>query len=153
MFRTVLVIAFWVVLTAGAGPIYKWVDEAGNVHYSDQPRPQVSEPEKLMPASAPVSVDVREAEEMLDRLLASQQTSQDRQSATQEQERTQGELDQAQQVDRQQRCILFRDYLYTLELEMPGYIMNEKRVSVLLDAEERTAEIERSRAEINKLCG
>jgi len=153
MFRTVLVIAFWVVLTAGAGPIYKWVDEAGNVHYSDQPRPQVSEPEKLMPASAPVSVDVREAEEMLDRLLASQRTSQDRQPATREQKRTQGELDQPQQVDRQQRCIIFRDYLYTLELEMPGYIMNEKRVSVLLDAEERTAEIERSRAEINKFCG
>jgi len=152
MFRTVLVIAFWVVLTAGAGPIYKWVDEAGNVHYSDQPRPQVSEPEKLMPASAPVSVDVREAEEALDRLLASQRTSLDRQSATQEQKRTQGELDQAQQVDRQQRCILFRDYLYTLGLEMPGYIMNEKRDRVLLDAEERTAEIERSRAEINKLC-
>ncbi len=63
MFRTALVIAFWVVLAAGTGPVYKWVDEDGNVHYSDQPRPQDNEPEELMPTSAPDSVDVREAEE------------------------------------------------------------------------------------------
>ena len=48
MFRIAFVIAFWVVLAAGTGPIYKWADEAGNVHYSDQLPPQAYEAEELM---------------------------------------------------------------------------------------------------------
>jgi hypothetical protein len=152
MFRTALIIAFWVVLAAGAGPVYRWVDEAGKVHYSDHPPPQDNESEELMPTLAPGSDDVGEAQETLDRLLPNQQASQDRRSAAREQGPAQSVLEQAQRGDRQERCLKFQDYLHTLELKVPGYVMNEKGDRVFLDAEERAAEIERSRAEINKFC-
>ena len=153
MFRTGLAIAFWFVLTAGAAPIYKWVDEDGKVHYSDQPRPQVKKSEELMPTSAPGGDDVRVAEETLNRLVASQQTTQEIESAAPAvQNRAQRELDQARRVDRQEQCTEFQSYLHTLKLKMPGYVLNENGDSVFLDAEKQAAEIDRSLAEINKFC-
>ncbi len=152
MFRIALVIAFWVVLVAGAGPVYKWVDEDGNVHYSDQPPPQGHEAEELILESAPSGDDVREAQKRLDALQAKYQTSQDQRSAAREEKRLQRKLEEAQRVDRQRRCIFARQNLHTLKEKLPVYSIDEKGDRVYLDAEGRTAAIERKRAEINTFC-
>ena len=152
MFRIALVIAFWVVLVAGAGPVYKWVDEDGNVHYSDQPPPQGHEAEELILESAPSGDDVREAQKRLDALQAKYQTSQDQRSAAREEKRLQRELEEVQRVDRQRRCIFARQNLHTLKEKLPVYSIDEKGDRVYLDAEGRTAAIERKRAEINTFC-
>ncbi len=152
MFRIALVIAFWVVLVAGAGPVYKWVDEDGNVHYSDQPPPQGHEAEELILESAPSGDDVREAQKRLDALQAKYQTSQDQRSAAQEEKRLQRALEQQQRVDRQRRCIWARQNLGPLTTKLPVYSLDEKGDRIYLDDEERAAEIERKRADINKFC-
>ena len=132
--------------------VYKWVDEAGNVHYSDQPPPQEYESEELILEPAPSADDVREAQKRLDALQAKYQTSQDQRSAAQEEKRLQRELEQEQRVDRQRRCIWARQNLGPLTTKLPVYSLDEKGDRVYLDDEERAAEIERKRADINKFC-
>ncbi len=132
--------------------VYKWVDEDGNVHYTDQPPPQGHDAEELILESSPSGDDVREAQERLDRLKAKQQTGQDQRSAAKEQKRLQKELEQEQRVDRQRQCILALKDFRALTTKLPVYSLDQTGDRVYLDAEERAAEIERKRADINKFC-
>lgn len=55
--RKCLILAALLVTSASAGPAYRWVDENGQVHYSDRPRPGAEEialPESPAPAPQPV---------------------------------------------------------------------------------------------------
>src|SRR5579863_6787285 len=60
-------------VAAFAGPVYRWVDENGVVHYSDQPHPnaqklQVKEVQTFphsAPGSAPAGADTPPAQEKL----------------------------------------------------------------------------------------
>ncbi len=47
-----------------AEKIYKWTDELGNVHYSDQPDPAARQPEIITLEPPPNEAQVREAEQM-----------------------------------------------------------------------------------------
>ncbi len=93
MFRIALIIAFSAVLAAEAGQVYKWVDEDGNVHYSDQPPSQEQDAEELKLESSPIGDDANEAQERTDRLEAKHQTSRDQRSAAREEKRLQRELE------------------------------------------------------------
>jgi hypothetical protein len=55
---------------AAAVRIYKWIDEGGTVHYSDQPPPLGGEGEALELPPAPPERDVRKARERLEALRA-----------------------------------------------------------------------------------
>lgn len=82
MFRIIVgVISFWLVLPAAADTVYKWVDEAGGIHYSDQPPSQEYEFEELMLGSTPSGDDIRKSQEKLTKIQNKQQTSQDRRLA------------------------------------------------------------------------
>lgn len=55
--RKCLILAALLVTSAYAGPAYRWVDENGQVHYSDRPRPGAEEivlPESPAPRPQPV---------------------------------------------------------------------------------------------------
>lgn len=54
--RKCLILAALLVTSASAGPAYRWVDENGQVHYSDRPRPGAEEivlPESPAPRPQP----------------------------------------------------------------------------------------------------
>ncbi len=110
--------------------VYKWVDEAGNVHYSDQPPPQEYESEEMILEPAPSADDVREAQERLDTLKAK--------SVAREQKRL-------------QRCIFARQSLDALESKLIPISTRGDTESYLV-AEEMAAEILRFQAEINTFC-
>ena len=110
--------------------VYKWVDEAGNVHYSDQPPPQEYESEELILEPAPSADDVREAQERLAMLKAK--------SVAREQKRL-------------QRCIFARQSLDALESKLIPISTRGDTESYLV-AEEMATEILRLQAEINKFC-
>ncbi len=153
MFRIALIIAFSAGLAAQAGQVYKWVDEDGNVHYSDQAPPKGHEAEELiLDSTTPSADDVRDAQERTARLKTKHQTSQDQRSEVREQKRMQRELAQAQRVDRKRRCIFARQSLATLTTKLPVYSLDEKGNRVYLNTEERAAEIDRTRADINEFC-
>ncbi len=110
--------------------VYKWVDEAGNVHYSDQPPPQEYESEELILEPAPSADDVREAQERLDTLKAK--------SVAREQKRL-------------QRCIFARQSLDALESKLIP-ISTRGDTETYLVAEEMATEILRLQAEIDTFC-
>ncbi len=153
MFRIAgLITGFWVLSLPAADSIYKWVDEDGSIHYSDQPPPQVYKPEKVRIDSAPSDHGAREAQARAASLRAKQQTSQDQQSAAREQERLQTELQQVKRDDRQQRCIKAHEELQSLNHHMPIYYIDEKGDWVFLDDKERADLIKFYHSEINMFC-
>ena len=113
--------------------IYKWVDEDGVVHYSDNP-PQEYEFEEMILEPAPSADDVREAQERLDTLKAK--------SAAREQKRL-------------QRCIFARQSLDALESKLTPISTRgdtESYTNTYLLSKEMATEILRLQAEINKFC-
>jgi hypothetical protein len=153
MFRIAgLITGFWVLSLPAADSIYKWVDEDGSIHYSDQPPPQVYKPEKVRIDSAPSDHGAREAQARAASLRAKQQTSQDQQSAAREQERLQTELQQVKRDDRQRRCIKAHEELQSLNHHMPIYYIDEKGDWVFLDDKERADLLKFYHSEINMFC-
>ena len=153
MFRIAgLITGFWVLSLSAAQSIYKWVDEDGSIHYSDQPPPQVYKSEELRIDSAPSDHIVREAQERADRLEIKHQTSHDQRSAAREQERLQTELEQVKRDDRQRRCIKAHEEIQSLNHHMPIYYIDEKGDWIFLDDKERADLIKFYHAEIDMFC-
>ncbi len=153
MFRIAgLITGFWVLSLPAANSIYKWVDEDGSIHYSDQPPLQVHKTEKVRIELAPRDHAVREAQEKADSLRSKQQTSQDQRSAAREQERLHTELEQVKRDGRQQRCLKAHEELQSLDHHMPIYYIDEGGDWVFLDDKERADLIKFYHAEINMFC-
>ena len=153
MFRIAgLITGFWVLSLPAANSVYKWVDEDGSIHYSDQPPPQVYKTEKLKIESAPSDYAVRESQERAASLTTKQQTSQEQQSAAREQERLQTELEQVRQDGRQQRCVKAHEEIQSLDHHMPIYYVDEKGEWVFLDDKERADLIKFYQEEIKMFC-
>lgn len=153
MFRiAVLIMGFWSLSLPAADSIYKWVDEDGSIHYSDQPPPQVYKTEKVRVDSGPSDHGVREAQERATSLTTEQQTSQDQRTATREQERLQTKLEQVKRDDRQRRCLKAHEELQSLDHHMPIYYIDEQGEWVFLDDKERADLIKFYHSEINMFC-
>jgi len=153
MFRLAgLITGFWVLSLPAAESIYKWVDEDGSIHYSDQPPPQVYKTEKVRIDSAPSDHGVREAQETAASLRTKQQTSQDQRSEAREQKHLQTELQQVKRDDRQRRCTKAHEELQSLDHHMPIYYIDEKGDWVFLDDKERADLIKFYHSEINMFC-
>ncbi len=147
-----LIMGFWYLSLPAADSIYKWVDEDGSIHYSDQPPPQVYKPEKVKLDSAPSDHGVLEAQEKAASLRTKQQTSQDQRSAAREQERLQTELQQVKRDDRQRRCVKAHEETQSLDHHMPIYYVDEKGDWVFLDDKERADLIKFYQEEIKIFC-
>jgi Domain of unknown function (DUF4124) len=153
MFRIAgLITGFWVLSLPAADSIYKWVDEDGSIHYSDQPPPQVYKPEKVRLDLASSDHGVLEAQEKAASLSTKQQTGQDQRTATREQERLQTKLEQVKRNDRQRRCIKAHEELQSLDHHMPIYYIDEKGDWVFLNDKERADLIKFYHSEINMFC-
>ena len=70
MKKTWVVVLAAALVAVAAVPIYKWVDETGNIHYSDQPPPpgQTGEAVELLPA--PRQEEALRAQARIERLRA-----------------------------------------------------------------------------------
>ena len=153
MFRIAgLIMGFWYLSLPAANSIYKWVDEDGSIHYSDQPPPQVYKPKKVRIDLAPSDLGVVEAQAKAGSLRTKHETSQDQRSAAREQERLQTELQQVKRDDRQRRCIKAHEELQSLDHHMPIYYIDEKGDWVFLDDKERADLIKFYYSEINMFC-
>ena len=147
-----VVIGFWVLSAPAAESIYKWVDEDGNVHFSDHPPRQASKAEELRIESAPSDDIVREAQETRDRLKTKQQTSLDQRSAASEQKRLQAEVDQVRRDDRQRRCTKAREQIQSLDHHMPIYYIDESGNRIFFDDKKRADLIEFYQRETKMFC-
>lgn len=151
IFQTILVT--FVMLTADAGAeIYKWVDEEGNVHYSDCPPPPDCDTEVVETISGPSDADVARAKEQLDALLSKQEAS----KAIREQDRLEKERQRNEAiriaVEMKRTCIMARQNLRVLLMKRPVFYIDETGKEVYLDDETHKAEIARMRGLIADNC-
>ena len=153
MFRTGgIIIGLLLLTTASVSQVYKWVDEEGNVHYSDKaPAPEVKS-EEIAVVSAVSQNDVRKSEEKLARTRQRLKRDQERRLAAREEKRLQKESDQALRVSRLRRCVDSRSELYDLESDYPVFYINEKGKEIFLDDDARAEGIEYYNEEIVAFC-
>ncbi len=132
--------------------IYKWVDEEGNVHFSDCPPPPSCDAETIQAPQEPDPSDVRRAQERLNEMLEEQHVS----KGEREQERLEKEhqrvLAMTVAVAKKRVCIRARQNLYVLQVQKPVFYLDEKGEYVYLDDETRQAEIRRMEKLITENC-
>lgn len=145
----------WILLASSAladSEIYKWVDEEGNVHYSDCPPPPSCDAETIEAEPEPDPSEVRKAQERLDQMLAEQEESR----AEREQEKLKKEHQRVMAmqiaVARKRACIRARQNLHVLLIERPVFYVDENGKYVYLDDETRLSEISRMRKLIAENC-
>lgn len=134
--------------------IYRWVDEDGNIHYSDCPPPaeEDCEAEIIQAAPEPREEDVNRAQEELGALMAEQEESKElrdreRQARLHEEARA-----EEQAVADTMNCVRARDNLRTLQVPRAVYHLNAEGERVYLSDEERMAEILMLQDYIEKNC-
>ena len=126
--------------------VYKWVDEQGRVHYSDQPQGSEGRTvpiRRTAPAESTTEQDRRAVQE---RLL--QDFERDR--VEREEARAREAQEQAQ---RERNCILARDYLRNLESAGLLYDLDDQGNRRVLNEAERKRAEQDARRDVEHWCG
>ena len=136
---------------AAVAPVYRWIDQAGNVHYSDRAPPgQETEAVEILPG--PPANEVAAARERLARLQTELAEAENRRTESQEHARIERELAETQRVERLSRCTLAQQNLHILSLRVPVYSIDASGKRVYIDDEQRAAEVKRLEAERAETC-
>ena len=139
-------------LVVADSEIYKWIDEDGNVHFSDCPPPPSCDAETIRNPEDPGQEDVRRAQERLDKMLQEQQISKsERERAKLEKERKRV-LAMEVAVAMKRACIRARQNLHVLQVQKPVFYIDEKGEYVYLDEATRQAEIQRMKNLVASTC-
>jgi hypothetical protein len=145
-------------LTAMASEVYKWVDEEGNVHYSDTP-PENVESERVQVDVAPPRGDAS-AERVLERA----EQTRERLAAERDARAAAEEAEAERHAADRQRCVFARQQLISLQQNLPVYrdetgkLRTRSEYDVYegereyLDDEQRALEIVRVQKDIERYC-
>jgi len=138
--------------------IYKWVDEEGNVHYSDSP-PESVESERVHIDAAPPPGDGS-----TERLLERAEQTRERLAAEREARASADEAEASRRAADKEHCVFARQQLISLQQNLPVYRDETGKLRTLseydvyegereyLDDEERRLEIARVQDEIERYC-
>ena len=137
---------------AVAAPVYKWVDDTGNIHFSDKPPPEKVEAQELAQEPAPDEHETQESQQKLVMIKERFKRDQERRLAAREEKRQQKESEQALQANRTRRCRDAQYQLHQLERQAPMYYISEQGKRVFLEDEERGEYIGRYRSEVSTFC-
>ena len=132
--------------------IYKWVDDSGNVHYSDSPPPGDSADEvQLAPEPDPQAL--QQAREDLDRRIQYQREDSEARRAAKENKKQQQQQQAAQAAELEARCRFARQQLVVVDTQRPVYRENkETGEREYADDEYRAGERARFNKEIAEYC-
>jgi hypothetical protein len=148
--RSILATAAAMLLLATASQaiaaMYKWVDEDGNVHYSQQPPPGASR-ERVAPPPPPPTGAGAPSERLQQQLDAlDERKAQEQEAASERAERT------LSAAERSARCQQARNTLATLQSRGRVRMRDAQGVYTRLDETERQAAIERAQQQIAEFC-
>jgi hypothetical protein len=145
-------------LVAADSEVYKWVDEEGNVHYSDTP-PEDVESEEVEIDVAPAAGD-----DSTERLLERAEQSRARLAEEREERAAALEAEKSQRAINSQRCTYARQQLISLQQKLPVYRDETGKFRTLsqydvyegerdyLDDRQRAAEVLRVQKDIERYC-
>ena len=140
------------VFTVSAGSeIHKWIDEDGNVHYSDSP-PSDVETELVKPLPTPSRGDIIRTQVRTDLLIEQQKASADLRAQEREEKRLQRAIAAEQALESKELCIRAQQGLYALRTPRPVFSIGEKGERIYVDDELRYSEIERMKSIIAANC-
>lgn len=150
----ILLAALLAVVTGGAagGEVYRWVDEDGTVHYSDDhPGPDRTYEElEIAPEPDPEEVQrALEREHRLSEELAHHADSRELQAQEAEQLARQREF---QEIQRRENCKRAQQNLHTLLMKRPVYTIDENGERVYLDDARHRAAIQGMRRSVLNYC-
>ena len=129
-----------------SGEIYKWVDDAGRVHYGDaEPRHHNSRIIETQPPPPPDDV-LRSRSRLNGLKQTGQPREDDRDRKAREQEEAQHE------ALRKERCRHARRSVNVLEMERPVYDLDEQGERVFIEDNDRARRIKRLREVIRTNC-
>ena len=143
MLRTVL-LALLLTSPFAQAEVYKWTDEHGRVHYSDQPREQDAQSIALPQHTTQTDIG-RSRSETRQKLL--QAIEEDK---LEKQEQLRKQKQQARY--RRKQCLLLRDKLRHMNRAGGVYRLNNKGERVFLSAEQRKNSVARLKKQISKTC-
>lgn len=131
---------------SAAAVIYKWVDENGNISYSETPPPKV--PTQRLKTSPPPSVDPNEAMQALrDRAKAFDERQGNRLKSSEELAE-----DKQKKQKKEQNCVQLKKNLDVLTAHSRIQKQNEKGEYVSLDDQQRLNTIEETKNRIKEEC-
>ncbi|MGH6636671.1 MAG: DUF4124 domain-containing protein [Gammaproteobacteria bacterium] len=139
-----LVSALWVADLAGAGAVYKWVDEHGKVHYGDRPLPGAQTVRlRDVPEVTPMPGEREEKRKRLLQVLEEQR--QEKREAVEAQKKLKQE--------RERNCNLARDRLRNYEQAGYIYEIDQKGNRVIYDEGKQAAAVQAARDTVKQWCG
>ncbi|NML27566.1 DUF4124 domain-containing protein [Zoogloea dura] len=136
---------------ASAQSIYSWKDASGRVHYSDNPPPD-AQTRKLREAPiAPARPAVQGQAAPQETYVEKEQAFRKRRAEAAEAEEK-ARRDEVQEQNRQQMCTNLRQQLAGLESGQRIARFADNGEPVFMEDNERAAEVEKTRASIDKNC-
>ena len=141
-----LIILSATVAGTASADVYKWVDEQGQVHYSQQ-APE-SAPAELIKTPPPPAVDPAQAQREVDALIAQQKAAeQEKQQAQQ-----QAEQQAAQEAKLEKQCQDAKDALTAYQNHPGGRFYDENGNLQRIKEEERQQKIQELSNNIKQHC-
>ena len=149
-----LALALFVATSAADAAIYKWVDDKGVTHYSEQPPPGKKKPEPVPIRSQPAPATSQGTQGTADRKTWQQQEAEFQQRRVeQEMQRKKRETEgKYTAAVRKEKCVLARQNLHALEEKRPVFRINEKGEREFFDDKAREQALERMRAVVEENC-
>ena len=143
-----MLVAAFGATTAIAQPMYKWVDEKGVTHFSQDPPPGKEKAVKVEPKVTPPSSPAKTT----DWKKADQEARKNRLDRDQKDEYERGKAHN-EAAERANRCSHAKRQLVLLERQVPLYNRNDKGEKVYLEDKERPAEVAHWTREAQANCG
>ena len=149
-----LVLACGVAASAVNAAIYKWVDDKGVTHYSEQPPPGQKKPPQVPIRSQPAPAASEGSQGSAGRKTWQQQEAEFQQRRVeQEMQRKKSETEgKYSAAVRKEKCVLARQNLQALKEKRPVYRINEKGEREFFDDKAREQGLERMRVSIEENC-
>lgn len=129
--------------------LYKWVDEQGKVHYSDQPADAKTKSESTL--NIPNQPGTPSGADGGKSWQDKEQEFQKRKTSAAEAEAKKQKAEQEAKTQRE-NCEKAKQNLSQLESAVPVYTFNEKTGRTLLNQEQRTQEIAKARKSVAEWC-
>lgn len=132
--------------TAAFAEIYKWVDENGQTHYSQQAPRDI--PATVIKTPPPPAIDPNIAQQQVDELI----TQQEAEDQVQLEQQNQQKIEAEKVADQQKNCEIAKQQLEQYQNNPGRRIMDADGNVTRLAEEERQQKIQESQENVTKYC-
>lgn len=146
----ITILALFVLPTAFAGKVYKWVDEDGNVQYSAQKPPSAGAQEIKVQSKPSSSAKGGESESAEDEQQAKEQSEEEKVKVSSEKEAA--EIEQKNEEIRKKNCSIAKRRAATIDQGGRLYEVDESGERTYWDDATRAAKMQEAQSQIDEWC-